>query len=129
MENVAYVQKGDRMVAKDEFLQREIPCEIFNEATINKMEEMVVRFREKIPVFAEFCVNDFNFKFFLRHLTKDMLVEKLQTGQRLFYDGKWGYLFFDTKERNFGLLAIRFDEKMESFYLEDECCEGSSCNY
>lgn len=124
-----YIQINDKMVLKDEEIRLEIALDVFCDEAVEKMEKVAQIYFEKLETIAEFCVNDFNFKFFLRHLTKEMIQEKLQTGQRLFYDGKWFFLFFDPKEKGYGLLAIRFDENVENFYLEDECCEGTSCNY
>ena len=127
METKDFVLKGEMMIAEDALLQLEIPREVFSVEIVQQAQVLKERFVTKIDAIAKFCVNDFNFRFFLGHLSEQDIAERLQSGQRMFYNGKEIYLYFDPKVINFGLLAIRINEEFDRFVLEDECCEAASC--
>ena len=119
--------EGDLRIWRNEGLEVAIPQELFTEETVQYAICLEKAYRDKVNEIAEFCVKDFNFRFFLGWLTQETVADKLKDGQRLLVNKDGGYVLFDPKEKGFGRLAIRFDGMYEHLVLEDECCEANSC--
>ena len=129
MERNDFEIRGEIAVRPSSTLQWEIPLQLLQEETLSELARLQEVYQNEIERIAEFCAHDFNFRFFLGNLTKADIVEKLQYGQRIFYTGQNGYIFFDPHEERFGRLAIRFDGDFNGLILEDECCEASQCEW